>query len=238
MCWVQRIDSAPAIELGAVMDAFQYSVAIVYYQDKNGPIFKPDDLRAWIAAMKAQDFLVFGSVWLPEVGPVSGVEFDPATSAGNVYQDILHYRFDGFVANGEKRTEEITGYSGRFVKALRGYIAGVPEHYPLGWSPEPRLALDHDAFREHQVCYMPQAYVRENGYSLAMAMEVAKDFGYDPAGCKPLVGFHERAIGDLDPVWVASSAAAAAHRYGCLSPVMYPAEQTVFRPPLWKALAE
>lgn len=178
----------------------------------------------WRDRVRAHGFQVAGWAWGDGSSPeAQGVEW---TSRA------LGFGLDGFCFNGEK-AEEGRARSAVFVKAARE-IAG-PD-FPLAWSPEPRLDLAHDVFREHGVAYMPQAYPLEQGYDVTACVKIAVDeFGYQPADVIPLC--RATSPHDENERFPASTFAVQCHEAHVPGRCLYPADANMGVPDYWREFA-
>jgi len=175
--WITRIDHFPP-DYAIMLGRGRYPV--VYVPCLYGLVMEPhtEGLREYVQQLQHRGFDVVGSQWGEALSATQAeAEADRAVAA------VSGFGFDGWVMNGEKKYEG-GGRSGAYARRFR---RALPRQ-PFGWSPEPRLALDHEVLQELGVCYMPQAYPLENGRDVAYCIEWGVKFGYQPKNIVPLVG--------------------------------------------------
>lgn len=136
------------------------------------------ELDDFVRRAKAVGVKVVGSQW----GQASTVA-EAEVEADAALLAIEKWGFDGWVMNGEKPYEG-GGKSGAYCYRFRRRRP----NFPLGWSPEARLDLDHKVFQDLKVCYMPQSYPLENGTTMDYVLRWAVQFGYEMKNVVPLIG--------------------------------------------------
>lgn len=223
--WITRVDHFPPIYVHEYCRS-DYRLLIIptlkgteleTYPD--GTALDAAEIRNFVSACRAMGYRIAGSQW-GWAADIDG-ECDAAIAAVNRFQ------FDGWVMNGEKLWEG-GGKSARYARRFR---AAFPR-LPFGWSPEPRLDLDHRVLQELGVAYMPQAYPLENGWDVTMCVEWGLKFGYAVEEIVPLVQAYT--TGDRRvPAGVLRDQAERARLKGlCL----YPANQATDVPRWWREL--
>lgn len=217
--WVTRIDHFPP-DYAEVYAEGVYKIIVVPCLWGVKPEAHTEGLAEYVKAMQAKGFKVAGSQWGEGINPIT--EADAALTA------INKYGFDGWVMNGEKAYEG-GGKSAAYIERFRS----IRLNFPLGWSPEVRLDLDHAALQHHRVCYMPQVYPLEIPVAtMPYAVEWADKFGYERKNVVPLVQAYT-----TDGVrYSAMTYREQAKFYGLPGLCLYTANQTVGHPEWWRAL--
>lgn len=141
----------------------------------DAPPLTVEILTNYVNILHAHGYKVCGSQW--------GTGVDPVGEADAALGLLTAVPFDGWVMNGEKPYEG--GFkSGAYTLRFRN----TRPRFPLGWSPEQRLALDHEVLQQKGVFYMPQYYPLESGSKdLDYVIIWAKNFGYDLKNVGPLI---------------------------------------------------
>lgn len=220
-CWVTRIDHFPA-EWLPTYGGEQYRLVIVptlYGVDRED---HTEDLLGWVKNAQAYGYKVCGSQW----GQAHDVA-EAEREAEAAVRAVAEFGFDGWVMNGEK-LYEWGGKSGAYVKRFRLRKPAIP----LGWSPEPRLALDHRVLQENSVCYMPQAYPLENGWDVQRSVLQGRAFGYEAKNIVPLIAAYETS----GQRWAAWMYRDQAKDHGIPGLCLYTANQAADVPQYWREL--
>jgi hypothetical protein len=227
--WVNDYRGVDPDLLATHMTSNGYDLVIVRVVDPAvpGPAAGVAD---WIRRVGARGIAVAGWMW--------GDGSNPAAEAEQAFGTV-GLGLAGFVLNGEKAYEG-GGRSGAFVRRFRE-LAG--NDFPLGWSPEPQLNLDHAVLQASGVAYLCQAYpypspgsVKSayNGYDVKSCVEVAQRFGYAREAIIPLCGAYPDAAGRRVP---AEQFAAELRNAGAPGRVLYPADACQADPAYWTAFA-
>lgn len=219
--WVTRIDHFPAsyaVDYG--QGEYPYVVVpCLYGRTKDSNL---DGLAEYVKELHRLGFKVVGSQW-GRGGTLDEAILEAEAGAFSA----ADYGFDGWVMNGEKNYEG-GARSAAYVRRFRE----IQITLPLGWSPEPRLDLDHAVLQELGVCYMPQAYPLENGKDIPFCVEWGLKFGYELENIVPLIGAY--------PVNGVRSSAVTyreqARFLGLPGLILYTANQSADVPQFWREL--
>jgi hypothetical protein len=221
--WVTRIDHFP-VEYCVSYGHGEYPIVVV--PTLRGRVMEDnlDGLAQYVKRLQASGFKVAGSQW--------GEAFDgqeAEVEASWAAEAINDFGFDAWVMNGEKVYEG----GGKSLLYTRRFRTHFPE-LPFGWSPEPRLALDHRFLQANGVCYMPQAYPLENKWDVAMCVQVAvEQFGYDVKNVHPLIQAYPNPAGERYP---AVNYRDQARKAGVPALCLYTANQSADVPQYWRDL--
>jgi len=198
----------------------QYPLVVVPTLSGTGPGDTVGTVGAYTQQLQGYGFKVCGSQW--------GVGEDPVGEAEAALGAINTYGFDGWVMNGEKAYEgggKSAAYAMRFRESR--------PHFPLGWTPEIRLNLDHSVLQRKGVFYMPQVYPGEISWlSLDYAVQWALEFGYKLENVGPLVQAYET-NGVRPPATVYRD---DARRLGLGQLTLYTGNQCLDAPNFWPSL--
>jgi hypothetical protein len=141
--------------------------------------WQTNGLRDWADAVEGWGGIPGGYSW--------NTCEDPATEAALIKECVDNTGVHAWYIDGEKEAEQ-SGRSGELADRVRALLG--PD-FPIGWTTEPQLALDHGAIRRNRIVYSQQAYPRGaigwgNGYDLAGCVGVATAQGYRPQDIVPL----------------------------------------------------
>lgn len=234
--WITRYDHMP-VEWLVDYSAGEYPLVIIpslfgklmqHYPDREPESVQA--LTAYVMQLHSAGFAVCGSQWGVAEDPMG--EADAAHGLITAVEDACQARggsgFDGWVMNGEKRYEggnKSASYAMRF-REWR-------PRFPLAWTPEIRLSLDHNILQQKGVFYLPQVYVAEQPWqTVQYAVDWAMNFGYE----KKNVGIMCQAYTTND---VRPSAAAyrdECRRLGIGQAVLYTGNQCLDAFPYWRNL--
>lgn len=223
-CWVNHPDGANPDVLVPLMQRGGQSLVIVQVLDGTEHPSTPDtSSQQWMEmtarytrGLKDRGIAVAGWGW--------GRGHFPEDEADRAWGVCVALGLDAYVHNGEKPYEG-GGKSGRFVRRFRS-LAGAS--FPLGWSPEPQLALDHHILQAESVCYMPQAYLGENRWDVEGCVNIGLRFGYKLDQQVPLVSVHD----GTPPEAHVNSARRVGVKHLCL----YPTNACLDRPGVFEVL--
>jgi hypothetical protein len=178
--WITRIDHLPVPWLVQYGQG-QYPLVIIPSLDgkvmqsyPDGRVESVAGLTAYVNELHSNGFKVCGSQW--------GHADDPEGEADAALGVVAAVPFDGWVMNGEKPYEG-GGKSKLYIERFR---LSRP-HFPLGWTPEQRISIDHNVLQLKGVFYMPQCYPLESGGDLDYVIDWAVNFGYKLENVGPLV---------------------------------------------------
>lgn len=223
--WVTRPDHMPVEWLVEYSQA-QYPLVVIptlfgtTWQRYDEIQFTPENLTAYINQLHSHGFKVCGSQW--------GTAVDPVAEAEAALGALEILPLDGWVMNGEKPYEG-GGRSRLYVERFRA----TRPRFPLAWTPEQRISIDHGYLQLKGVFYMPQCYPLESGGPMSYVMEWARNFGYDPKNVGPLCQAYQTngVRADADTTFRDPARAAGA---GALT--LYTGNQCLDDPGFWREL--